>query len=131
MSEKNEENTIETLNINEEIKDLPKSKFRSILEINKQQEEMLNAYNKEHNNSDIKIPDLSNDVRILEKKLAAKKNSVSIKIVVLIIIIINVLWILGLKFLILPKYEDCVKQNNEIKENYEELKSKVNVLVGE
>lgn len=45
-------------------------------------------------------------------------------------IIKNVLIVI-LKFLISPKYEECVKQNNEIKENYEKLKSKVNVLVDE
>ncbi len=124
MENKKEEKSIETLNVNEEVKDLPKSKFRSILDINKQQEEMLNNYNKLHQKEDyVKIPDLSNDVRILEKKLAAKKNSVPFKIVILIIILINILWILGIKFLLMPKYEECVKQNNEFKENYEEFKN--------
>ncbi len=126
-----EDKKIETLDMNETIKDLPASKFKSILDVEKQQEEILNAYEREHvKEEDIKIPDLSNDVRILEQKLKAKQNSIPISIVVLIVIGVNLAWFLGVRFLIVPKYEEYVKQNEEIKASYEELKSQVDAIVG-
>ena len=107
-----EDKKIETLDMNEPIKDLPTSKFKSILDVEKQQEEMLNAYERQHvKEEDVKIPDLSNDVRILEQKLKAKQHSVSIYLVVILVIVINLAWFLGVKFLIVPKYEEYVKQN--------------------
>ncbi len=129
----NEENKkIETLDMNESIKDLPTSKFKSILDVEKQQEEMLNDYERQHvKKEDVKIPDLSNDVRILEQKLKAKQHSVPIYLVVILVIVINLAWFLGVKFLIVPKYEEYVKQNEEIKADYEELKSQVDAIVGE
>ena len=127
-----EDKKIETLDMNEPIKDLPTSKFKSILDVEKQQEEMLNAYERQHvKKEDVKIPDLSNDVRILEQKLKAKQHSVSIYLVVILVIGINLAWFLGVKFLIVPKYEEYVKQNEEIKADYEELKSQVDAIVGE
>ena len=130
---RNEENKkIETLDMNESIKDLPTSKFKSILDVEKQQEEMLNDYERQHvKKEDVKIPDLSNDVRILEQKLKAKQHSVPIYLVVILVIVINLAWFLGVKFLIVPKYEEYVKQNEEIKADYEELKSQVDAIVGE
>ena len=127
-----EDKKIETLDMNEPIKDLPTSKFKSILDVEKQQEEMLNAYERQHvKEEDVKIPDLSNDVRILEQKLKAKQHSVPIYLVVILVIVINLAWFLGVKFLIVPKYEEYVKQNEEIKADYEELKSQVDAIVGE
>ena len=127
-----EDKKIETLDMNEPIKDLPTSKFKSILDVEKQQEEMLNAYERQHvKEEDVKIPDLSNDVRILEQKLKAKQHSVPIYLVVILVIGINLAWFLGVKFLIVPKYEEYVKQNEEIKADYEELKSQVDAIVGE
>ena len=83
-SRNEEDKKIETLDMNEPIKDLPTSKFKSILDVEKQQEEMLNAYERQHvKEEDVKIPDLSNDVRILEQKLKAKQHSVSIYLVVI------------------------------------------------
>ena len=131
-SRNEEDKKIETLDMNEPIKDLPTSKFKSILDVEKQQEEMLNAYERQHvKEEDVKIPDLSNDVRILEQKLKAKQHSVSIYLVVILVIGINLAWFLGVKFLIVPKYEEYVKQNEEIKADYEELKSQVDAIVGE
>lgn len=127
-----EDKKIETLDMNEPIKDLPTSKFKSILDVEKQQEEMLNAYERQHvKEEDVKIPDLSNDVRILEQKLKAKQHSVPIYLVVILVIGINLAWFLGVKFLIVPKYEEYVKQNEEIKADYEELKSQVDAIAGE
>ena len=127
-----EDKKIETLDMNESIKDLPTSKFKSILDVEKQQEEMLNDYERQHvKKEDVKIPDLSNDVRILEQKLKAKQHSVSIYLVVILVIVINLAWFLSVKFLIVPKYEEYVKQNEEIKADYEELKSQVDAIVGE
>ena len=131
-SRNEEDKKIETLDMNESIKDLPTSKFKSILDVEKQQEEMLNAYERQHvKEEDVKIPDLSNDVRILEQKLKAKQHSVPIYLVVILVIGINLAWFLGVKFLIVPKYEEYVKQNEEIKADYEELKSQVDAIVGE
>ena len=131
-SRNEEDKKIETLDMNEPIKDLPTSKFKSILDVEKQQEEMLNAYERQHvKEEDVKIPDLSNDVRILEQKLKAKQHSVPIYLVVILVIVINLAWFLGVKFLIVPKYEEYVKQNEEIKADYEELKSQVDAIVGE
>ena len=131
-SRNEEDKKIETLDMNESIKDLPTSKFKSILDVEKQQEEMLNDYERQHvKKEDVKIPDLSNDVRILEQKLKAKQHSVSIYLVVILVIVINLAWFLGVKFLIVPKYEEYVKQNEEIKSDYEELKSQVDAIVGE
>ena len=131
-SRNEEDKKIETLDMNEPIKDLPTSKFKSILDVEKQQEEMLNDYERQHvKKEDVKIPDLSNDVRILEQKLKAKQHSVSIYLVVILVIVINLAWFLSVKFLIVPKYEEYVKQNEEIKADYEELKSQVDAIVGE
>ncbi len=131
-SHNEEDKKIETLDMNESIKDLPTSKFKSILDVEKQQEEMLNDYERQHvKKEDVKIPDLSNDVRILEQKLKAKQHSVPIYLVVILVIVINLAWFLGVKFLIVPKYEEYVKQNEEIKADYEELKSQVDAIVGE
>lgn len=131
-SRNEEDKKIETLDMNEPIKDLPTSKFKSILDVEKQQEEMLNDYERQHvKKEDVKIPDLSNDVRILEQKLKAKQHSVPIYLVVILVIVINLAWFLGVKFLIVPKYEEYVKQNEEIKADYEELKSQVDAIVGE
>ena len=53
--------------------DIASSKFKSILDIEKKQEELLNSYEREHvQDGDVKIPDLSNEVRTLEKQLRAK-----------------------------------------------------------
>ena len=131
-SRNEEDKKIETLDMNESIKNLPTSKFKSILDVEKQQEEMLNDYERQHvKKEDVKIPDLSNDVRILEQKLKAKQHSVPIYLVVILVIVINLAWFLGVKFLIVPKYEEYVKQNEEIKADYEELKSQVDAIVGE
>ena len=131
-SHNEEDKKIETLDMNESIKDLPTSKFKSILDVEKQQEEMLNDYERQHvKKEDVKIPDLSNDVRILEQKLKAKQHSVPIYLVVILVIVINLAWFLGVKFLIVPKYEEYVKQNEEIKADYEELKSQLDAIVGE
>ena len=131
-SRNEEDKKIETLDMNESIKDLPTSKFKSILDVEKQQEEMLNDYERQHvKKEDVKIPDLSNDVRILEQKLKAKQHSVPIYLVVILVIVINLAWFLSVKFLIVPKYEEYVKQNEEIKADYEELKSQVDAIVGE
>ena len=131
-SRNEEDKKIETLDMNESIKDLPTSKFKSILDVEKQQEEMLNDYERQHvKKEDVKIPDLSNDVRILEQKLKAKQHSVPIYLVVILVIVINLAWFLGVKFLIVPKYEEYVKQNEEIKADYEELKSQLDAIVGE
>ena len=56
---------------------------------------------------------------------------VSIPVVLLLIVVVNVCWFLGVRFLIVPKYEKYVEQSDEIKANYDDLKSKVDAIVGE
>ena len=74
--EKEQDSSIETLNMNDSVKDLPTSKFKSILDVEKQQEELLKNYEAQKSKEvEVKIPDLSNDVRILEKN-CKQKNTV-------------------------------------------------------
>ena len=51
--------------------------------------------------------------------------------VLIVVVIVNLVWFLGVKFIIVPKYEKYVKDNQEIKENYDNLKRKVDAIVGE
>ena len=130
--EKEQDSSIETLNMNDSVKDLPTSKFKSILDVEKQQEELLKNYEPQKSKEvEVKIPDLTNDVRILEKKLQAKKHSVSISIVIVLILVVNILWIVGVHFLITPKYEKCVTQNEEISRENQELKEQIDSLVAD
>ena len=131
-SQKDQNSSIETLNMNESVKDIPTSKFKSILDVEKQQEELLKNYEAQKSKEvEVKIPDLSNDVRILEKKLQAKKHSISVSVVILLILAVNILWILGVHFFINPKYERCVVQNEELQKENQELKEQINSSVGE
>ena len=123
---------IETLDAQKNIQDIPTSTFRPISDVAHQQEALLENYEEQHRAKEgLQIPDLSDDVKRLEKKLEAKKYTISIPIVIGIVLIINLCWFLGVKFLIVPKYEEYVKQSDEIKANYDDLKSKVDAIVGE
>ena len=125
-------NTIETLEEQPKMTDIPTTSFRPIEEIKEEQENILKSYEEQqHKKSDVTIPDLSGDVRKLEHELAKKKNMVSIPVVLLLIVVVNVCWFLGVRFLIVPKYEKYVEQSDEIKANYDDLKSKVDAIVGE
>lgn len=122
--------TLETSKNNQDnsnIKDIPTTFFRPIQEVHNQQTELLNQYHGNENNS---VPDLSEEVRILEKKLKSKKNSMSFVSVLFLVILINLCWICSLHFLIIPKYDKYVKQSDEIKENYDILKRRVDAIVG-
>lgn len=112
--------------------DIPTAFFKPIVEVQAHQNEMLENYKKQQEEKEVKsdIPDLSNEVRMLEKKLAKTKFSMPLIYVLLIVIVVNLCWFFAVKFLIVPKYEDYVKQNAEIKENYDTLKRKVEAIVG-
>ena len=117
--QKNE--TIETLDMtdgqkSENVQDIPKTFFRPIAEIQEEQNDFVTNYEQSHPTSDMNIPDLSNDVRILEQKLAKKKNAISLKLVVLIVLVINLIWFLAVQFLILPKCENCIQPSSDIHE---------------
>ena len=125
-------NTIETLEEQPKMTDIPTTSFRPIEEIKEEQGKILKSYEEQqHKKSDVTIPDLSGDVRKLEHELVKKKNMVSIPVVLLLIVVVNVCWFLGVRFLIVPKYEKYVEQSDEIKANYDDLKSKVDAIVGE
>jgi len=133
---KNEDNhdvgSIETLETSKSmndnnIKDIPTTFFRPIQEVHDQQTELLNQYHGNENNS---VPDLSSEVRKLEKKLESKKHSMSFISVLFLVLIINLCWLCSLHFLIIPKYDKYVKQSEEIKTNYDTLKRKVDAIVG-
>ena len=112
--------------------DIPTTFFRPIEEVQNQQEELIKNYeatkNKEMNEPAI---DYSSEVRALEKKLNQKKYSMPLLGVLVIVILVNVAWFLGVQFLIVPKYEEYVSQSEEIWENYNVLKSRVDAIVGE
>lgn len=112
--------------------DIPTTFFRPIEEVQSQQEELIKNYeatkNKEMNEPAI---DYSSEVRALEKKLNQKKYSMPLLGVLLIVILVNVAWVLGVQLLIVPKYEEYVNQSKEIWENYNVLKSRVDAIVGE
>lgn len=112
--------------------DIPTTFFRPIKEVQNQQEELIKNYeatkNKEMNEPTI---DYSSEVRTLEKKLNQKKYSMPLLGVLVIVVLVNVAWFLGVKFLIVPKYEEYVSQSEEIWENYNVLKSRVDAIVGE
>lgn len=112
--------------------DIPTTFFRPIEEVQNQQEELIKNYeatkNKEMNEPAI---DYSSEVRALEKKLNQKKYSMPLLGVLVIVILVNVVWFLGVQLLIVPKYEEYVSQSEEIWENYNVLKSRVDAIVGE
>lgn len=112
--------------------DIPTTFFRPIEEVQNQQEELIKNYeatkNKEMNEPAI---DYSSEVRALEKKLNQKKYSMPLLGVLVIVILVNVAWFLGVQLLIAPKYEEYVSQSEEIWENYNVLKSRVDAIVGE
>lgn len=112
--------------------DIPTTFFKPIEEVQSQHEELIKNYeaikNKEMNKS---VIDYSSEVRALEKKLNQKKYSMPLLGVLLIIILVNVAWFLGVQFFIVPKYEEYVSQSEEIWENYNVLKSRVDAIVGE
>jgi len=127
------ENKIETLNenkgSNDNIKDIPTPFFKPISEFQKSQEQLMKNYQEKEEISP--TIDLNNEIRLLEQKLNQKKYNIPFATVICLILIINIAWYLGVKFLIIPKYENYVNQNEEIKQNYDSLKRKVDALVGD
>ena len=110
--------------------DIPKTFFKPIEEVKVQQSELLKNYEQANNNTK-ENSELEKEVRALEYKLRHQSKSLSYLQVFIIVIIINVLWIIGVSVFIVPKYEKYVKESNEIKQNYDDLKSKVDAIVGE
>ncbi len=110
--------------------DIPKTFFKPIEEVKEQQSELLKNYEQANNNTK-ENSELEKEVRALEYKLRHQSKSLSYLQVFIIVIIINVLWIIGVSVFIVPKYEKYVKESNEIKQNYDDLKSKVDAIVGE
>ena len=96
------------------------------------QEEIINNY--ETSKAPVQeesVPDLSDEVRRLEKKLNEKKMMIPFSLVLVIVILINIIWFLGVRFVIVPKYEEYTKVSDDLKKDYEDLKRKVNAIVGE
>ncbi len=112
--------------------DIPKTYFKPIEQVQDQRNDLLYQYHLEQGNIAIpNVPDLTNEVKELEKKLQKKKLNMPPGVVLVLVVVINLVWFLGVRFLIVPKYEEYVKQSEEIKETYDDLKRKVDALVGE
>ena len=133
MDEQNTNNNVETLEdpSQKNIKDIPKTFFRPIEEVQERQEEIMNNYESQKSVQEERVPDLSGEVRRLEKKLNQKKLMMPFSLVLVIVILINIIWFLGVRFVIVPKYEEFTKVSDDLKKDYEDLKRKVNAIVGE
>lgn len=97
--------------------------------INPEQNTSFNFENR--NLSDNRIYELQKENEELKKKLKDRQVAMALPAVFLIILIINVGWLLGVKLIIYPKFEESVKLNETMKNEYTNLKSKVNAIVGE
>lgn len=123
---------IETLNMNEnKSQDIPKTFFKPIEEVQESQQELLENYQEKNELVVEQKTERQDNASILEKKLQKKNMYFSPFAVLIVVILINGAWVLSLKFLILPKYDNYIKQSEEIKTNYDTLKSKVDAIVGE
>ncbi len=111
--------------------DIPTSFFKPIKEVKEQQEELIANYNKENNINTDNTALLEREIESLKKALKRKQQGMSYLGVLIVVVIVNLVWFLGVKFIIVPKYEKYVKDNQEIKENYDNLKRKVDAIVGE
>lgn len=111
--------------------DIPTSFFKPIKEVKEQQEELIANYNKENNINPDNTALLEREIESLKKALKRKQQGMSYLGVLIVVVIVNLVWFLGVKFIIVPKYEKYVKDNQEIKENYDNLKRKVDAIVGE
>jgi len=77
------------------------------------------------------IYELQKENRELKQKLQERSIALALPAVIILVILINLGWFFGVRFLITPKYEESVRLNKEMKEEYESLKRKVNAIVGE
>ena len=111
--------------------DIPTSFFKPIKEVKEQQEELIANYNKENNINTDNTALLEREIESLKKALKRKRQGMSYLGVLIVVVVVNLVWFLGVKFIIVPKYEKYVKDNQEIKENYDNLKRKVDAIVGE
>ena len=134
MDEQNTNNNVETLEdpSQKNMKDIPRTFFRPIEEVQERQEEIINSYETPTPSvQEERVPDLSDEVRRLEKKLNQKKLMMPFSLVLVIVILVNIIWFLGVRFVIVPKYEEFTKVSDDLKKDYEDLKRKVNAIVGE
>lgn len=131
MNEQNNNNNVETLEdpSQKNIKDIPRTFFRPIEEVQEKQEQIINNYEPPVQKE--RVPDLSDEVSRLEKKLNQKRLMMPFSLVLMIVILINIIWFLGVRFVIVPKYEEFTKVSDDLKKDYEDLKRKVNAIVGE
>ena len=98
-------------------------------EVQEKQEQIINNYEPPVQKE--RVPDLSDEVSRLEKKLNQKRLMMPFSLVLVIVILINIIWFLGVRFVIVPKYEEFTKVSDDLKKDYEDLKRKVNAIVGE
>lgn len=80
------------------------------------------------NNNNYELQKENNE---LKKKLKDRSMAISIPAVLILIILINLGWFLGVKLIIYPKFEESLELNESMKEEYQSLKRKVNAIVGE
>ncbi len=77
-----------------------------------------------------RIYGLQKEVAILNEKLKKSRISISLPFFFLFFVIINAAWFLGVRFYIVPKYEEQVKISEQIKKEYDTLKRKIDAIVG-
>lgn len=80
------------------------------------------------NNNNYELQKENNE---LKKKLKDRSMAISIPAVLILVILINLGWFLGVKLIIYPKFEESLELNESMKEEYQSLKRKVNAIVGE
>lgn len=80
------------------------------------------------NNNNYELKKENNE---LKKKLKDRSMAISIPAVLILVILINLGWFLGVKLIIYPKFEESLELNESMKEEYQSLKRKVNAIVGE
>jgi len=126
--------TLESSSVIEQPQDIPTPSFKSINDVQQHQEQLMKQY------QEVKTPvvseeqsplDLSSTVAQLEAKLKKKKYSMPFSFVVILVVLVNIGWYASIKLIIEPKYEEYVSQSEEIKKNYDVLKSRVDAIVGE
>jgi hypothetical protein len=77
------------------------------------------SYELQKENSELKI------------QLQQKGQMVSLKMLIILILLINLGWFLGVKLIIYPKFKESVELHDQMKDDYLKLKSRVNAIVGE
>ncbi len=77
-----------------------------------------------------KIYELEKEVATLNQKLKERTVALSLPAVFILVVVINIGWYIGVKFLIQPKYESSIEISEKLQEEYANVKRKVDAIVG-